>query len=264
MALFSGHLCVLSDWLCLFGIAIRIRCGQGFGDLAADQPASEPAHGEHVGGGFEQAVAYAVVALARGARVVGYFDFNHMVSRHAHQGGKETMGAFEKDDVAQTLLLEEPVGATRVADVFSQHGIAHGIGDAGGKHLEFGIPARPAGNTGAGDTIRPVDGGEEFGQVCGIVLQVGIKCGDELSARRAHARPQGGGLPLVLRQPQGAGAGGCGDNILKDRPGSIGAAVIHEKDFKGHGQWFKCRRNGCRQRLHISFLIMAWSHHAEE
>src|SRR6267378_2140691 len=99
------------------------------------------------------------------------------------------MRAVEKLYLRNAFPLEYTISATRVGDVLAGQFVPNPIGDARRRDSEPTVPLTSRLDPRAADAIVIFQRFQHRGQIFRIVLQIGVECCDESTARGLHSSP---------------------------------------------------------------------------
>jgi hypothetical protein len=194
----------------------------------AKRPALHPAHGEDVSDPGEEPVADPILRPPAQAWTVGDGDLTDASSLQPQQRRQEAVHALEELDAPQIVRADGSQGTSHVRDRLTRDEVAEAIGDARGDASYDPVAALL---THAADHVRIVEGGEQQGDVRGIVLQVGIEGDCDVAAHAGEARREGRRLPVMPVEGDHANAGITLRELAHPRQAAVTAAVVHEEDL---------------------------------
>lgn len=134
----------------------------------------------------------------------------------------------------EALAAEGAVGATGIGDLLIGEFVADPISDSAGSDADKTVALGAGIDARAADAIETlVEGVEEFGDVAGIVLEIGIHGHDELPAGGAKAGIAGGRFTAVGFESDSPHARIALDERGDLLPALIGAAIVDEDNLGG-------------------------------
>ena len=169
---------------------------------------------------------------------------------------QETVHALEELQILDALALEGAVGATRIRNLLAGQLVAHPVGDARGRHADEMIALAAHLHTRATDTVEIFQRLQEFRQVLGIILQVGVQREEIFAAGGLEPGEAGRALAAVVGKALHADVR-VGGEFLEDLPRLVLAAIVGDDDLVENVQRLDRRTDGLDELAQVAFLVVA-------
>ena len=176
---------------------------------------------------------------------------------HLDERRQEPVHPVEELQVLDALASERAIGAAGVTDRVVRQLVPHPVRDARRRDADRAVSLISRRGPRAADTVEPLEGFEEPGEIARVVLQVGVE-GDQVRAA--------GGLQSLPARRRLAGVGGeplhadpriVRREFLEDGPRRVRAAIVCDDDLVGHLQRLRALANGGDQRAYVPLLVVS-------
>jgi len=163
------------------------------------------------------------------ARVVPDRHLRNREPMHERERGKESVHALEEAQSLQHGPSEYLERAPRVVDAVVGKDVPHTVGDSGRHFFHQAIlPLLPP----SAHEIVGGSMGEEFQDVCAVLLKIAVDLDDDVTGRLLEARVERAGLAVVSVEVEDPHLSVLCRQAIQVLTTAVAAAIVHEDDFE--------------------------------